>query len=227
MATDPLRNPVWSALSSEQARFRQQSGAVLRYPVEIAPFCAVETASAACSAGDIPAGRTHYFVGVIPQLPPECQLVHRSSVVQMILRGQPVSTEPLPMEVELTATDVDDMLKLTGLVYPAFFRTETHRLGRYIGLRAGGELIAMAGERMRLSGPSGSLCEISGVCTHPAHTGKGYASHLILRLSEAILASGSTPFLHTSSSNRRAISVYEKLGFKTLRELDMVEVQCE
>jgi hypothetical protein len=61
------------------------------------------------------------------------------------------------------------MLELVRLTEPGPFAARTHRLGRYIGLRRGGKLVAMAGERMRLDG----FTEISAVCTHPDARGQG------------------------------------------------------
>jgi predicted GNAT family acetyltransferase len=70
-------------------------------------------------------------------------------------------------------------------------------------------LIAMAGERLCIPG----FHEISGVCTHPAHTGKGYARTLIVRLLREHENVGLRSFLHVGKSNTRAVAIYERLGF--------------
>jgi predicted GNAT family acetyltransferase len=68
----------------------------------------------------------------------------------------------------------------------------------------------MAGERMKLPG----YTEVSGVCTHPDHRGRGYAAALIRIVAARILARGETPFLHAYASNTAAIGLYETLGFR-------------
>ncbi len=55
------------------------------------------------------------------------------------------------------------MLALTALVFPGFFRARIYELGRYLGIRQEGQLVAMAGERFF----AGRYREISAVCTHP------------------------------------------------------------
>ena len=67
------------------------------------------------------------------------------------------------------------MIELTALTKPGPFSTRTHELGAYFGIREGGKLVAMAGERLKVPG----YTEVSAVCTHPDHNGKGYARVLM------------------------------------------------
>ena len=113
----------------------------------------------------------------------------------------------------LAAADVPAMIHLTDVAFPTFFRPRTHTLGDYFGIHHDGELVAMAGERIALPG----FREISALCTHPAHTGKGYAAHLLHHLMRHHAAQGLKSFLHVSGSNSRAIALYERLGFTTTR----------
>ncbi len=73
----------------------------------------------------------------------------------------------------------------------------------------------MAGERMRPEG----FCEVSGVCTHPEHRGRGYAGRLMRLVARRILERGETPFLHCFETNAGAIALYETLGFRARRRL--------
>jgi predicted GNAT family acetyltransferase len=82
-------------------------------------------------------------------------------------------------------------------------------LGYYVGIRAGGKLVAMAGERMKVPG----YTEVSAVCTHPDYLGKGYAAALMTEVMRSIRERGEKPFLHVRSDNARAIAIYERLGF--------------
>jgi hypothetical protein len=83
-------------------------------------------------------------------------------------------------------------------------------MGRFIGVKQGGRLVAMAGERLRPEGHT----EVSGVCTHPEYRGKGYARGLMRIVAARILARGETPFLHSYAHNAGAIALYESLGFR-------------
>jgi predicted GNAT family acetyltransferase len=87
---------------------------------------------------------------------------------------------------------------------------KTHLLGPFIGVRREGRLVAMAGVRLNLDG----FTEVSGVCTHPDHRGRGYAGALMRVVAERMLARGETPWLHAYASNSGAIALYESLGFR-------------
>jgi hypothetical protein len=74
-----------------------------------------------------------------------------------------------PEAVALGPADVPEMLDLVERTQPGPFLPRTIMLGTYLGIRRGGALVAMAGERMRPPG----WTEISAVCTDPAHRGQG------------------------------------------------------
>jgi predicted GNAT family acetyltransferase len=94
-------------------------------------------------------------------------------------------------------------------------------MGRYRGIRMKGELVAMAGERLAVPG----YREVSAICTHPAHLGRGYAQQLTREATALILADGDIPFLHVADGNGAAIHIYEQLGFRSCA--DVVFVQLE
>jgi predicted GNAT family acetyltransferase len=113
------------------------------------------------------------------------------------------------------------MLALTRRVFPGYFRARTVELGGYVGVRSGAELAAMAGERLHSTG----YHEVSGVCTHPDHTGRGLAATLSTLVTLGIAARGDQPYLHTGVSNARARALYERLGFDLRRELPLWRVR--
>jgi GNAT superfamily N-acetyltransferase len=92
-----------------------------------------------------------------------------------------------------------DVLALTALVYPHYFRPRTMDMGRYFGIYRDGRLAAMIGERMG----SETSREISAVCTHPDFLGHGYARRLMAMLTNDLLGRGVQPFLHVSHENER------------------------
>ena len=61
--------------------------------------------------------------------------------------------------------------------------------------------------------------EVSAVCTHPDHTGKGYAAKLISSQIHKITAVSRIPFLHVFTDNRAACKLYEKLGFRERKQM--------
>jgi ribosomal protein S18 acetylase RimI-like enzyme len=124
------------------------------------------------------------------------------------VRGQ-ADAEAVP----LGEADVPEMLDLVARTRPGPFRPRTVETGSYVGFRRGGELVAMAGERMSLPG----WTEISAVCTDPGHRGQGLAGRLVRHVAAGIGARGDTPFLHAASANPGAIRLYESLGFTPRR----------
>jgi ribosomal protein S18 acetylase RimI-like enzyme len=160
-----------------------------------------------------------FFQYVLPKIVGERFTVTPFPVLQMVW------TDPLPIEaaaeneVELNMEHAAEMVALTDVAFPGFFRPDSPMLGRYIGIRQAQQLIAMAGERFRLPG----LREISGVCTRPGHTGKGYAAHLIRRLVQGA-GPGERCFLHVAESNLRAIALYERMGFKRFQSKTVIRV---
>jgi predicted GNAT family acetyltransferase len=105
------------------------------------------------------------------------------------------------------------MSKATSQAGPFFSRT--HQLGDFIGVRVDGQLVAMAGQRMRPDG----YTEASGVCVHPDHRGKGYAARLLREVTATILATGEKAFLHSYANNATAIGLYESLGYRGRAEV--------
>lgn len=214
-----LANPFWGALSTSHRDLAiHLKGGVLRYPAEIAPFCGVQDCHAEVDCDELLAQGDVYFGGVLPSLPPSVKVTRLGTILQMI--GRPPNDVPAVVEdeIELSCVHADEMLALTDAAFPGLFRLRTCALGRYVGIRVNGLLVAMAGERLRLPG----MREISGVCTRPGFTGRGYASYLIRRL----LSDGSreVPFLHVSTVNARAIGVYERLGLQRSCEFPFVRV---
>jgi predicted GNAT family acetyltransferase len=103
-----------------------------------------------------------------------------------------------------------EMLGLTALTKPGPFDKRTHELGRYVGIFREGKLVAMAGERLKVPG----FTEVSAVCTHPEHAGRGYARVLMTEVMQGIWKRGEVPFLHVREDNAAAIKLYERLGFR-------------
>lgn len=204
--SDIIRNPVWQALTTRHAPLALGDARARRYPGDVAPFFAVADASVA--AADVVAlmapGEAGFVVDVLPD-----GLVAEpvGDILQMRLTER-VAAPDEPV-LELGEADVPDMLELTNIAYPFFFRPRTRLLGRYVGIRVDGRLVAMAGERMATHDAQ----EISAICTHPEHTGRGYAARLTLHVAAGAQQRGDRAFLHVSAANTRAVDLYKRLGF--------------
>jgi ribosomal protein S18 acetylase RimI-like enzyme len=220
---NPLDNPFWAALGTHHAHLAITGDGAARYPADIAPFAGFRTGEAreVAELGRLIApGESVYLIGVVPELGAAWTVQSGVALPQMVC-DSPVPERDGPEWIELTsAAHRADMLALTGLVYPGFFRARTYQMGRYVGIYDSGRLVAMAGERLRVDG----FQEISAVCTHPEFLGRGYAHRLIAEVSNAARARGFTPFLHLYRDNARALSLYERLGFVVRTELPFCRV---
>lgn len=208
----PLDRPIWTALSTRQAEFAVGGPRALRYKSEVEPFAAVESdteENLEALAHLLNRGETHILLQAQPSpLPHEVQLIDTAVGVQMVA-GRTV-TAPKPAEaIRLSDADSAEMLELAELTKPGPFRPRTHCLGNFWGIRREGQLVAMAGERMKIPG----LTEVSGVATHPDWRGHGFARSLSAFVASEIGRRGETPFLHAFADNLAAIRLYETLGF--------------
>lgn len=223
---DPLDNPVWAALTSAHAPLALGDARARRYHADVAPFVAltsdVDPALSLAAIAALAAPRESIvFVGVMPARTDGFEIEQRARVLQMHYESATVPGEPEAF-VELGLAQAAAMLELTGLVYPGYFRARTPVMGRYYGVFDGdGQLVAMAGERMR----TGTHCEVSGVCTHPDFVGRGLAGRLVRHVTAGILARGEHALLHVSPENTRAVRLYETLGFETRIELPLLRVR--
>ena len=217
-----LDNPVWSCLTTRHAHLALGDERARRYLVDISPIAGLpDTGAANVAALEalVAVGDTMALPGPhVPRLPPNWESLLESRVTQMIR----VERAPLPEAAAdvsaLGSQDVADMLALVELTHPGPFRERTIELGRFIGIRENGRLVAMAGERMWID----DCREVSGVCTHPDVQGRGYAKALMARVINRMLRAGQTPFLHVESPNTRAIGVYRALGFVERAEFPLL-----
>lgn len=219
MAAHPLDRPVLSSLTGRQAHLAIARGGALRIDPDFGLFAAMadETPDSLAAAGDqICAHGPSGFVELSP--PPA---IPGTTVLSSALCWQMTAKAITPLKavdfdiVPLTDADAAEMLALATQTKPGPFFSRTHELGAFVGVKVGGELAAMAGERMRPDG----FTEVSGVCTRPDFRGKGYAAGLMAHVASKILARGETPFLHSYADNAGANALYQALGFERRADL--------
>jgi len=217
--SDPrFRNPVWHALHGPHRHLAIGGGGACRYPADVAPFAAMAEPSTSAQR------ELHSLLGTgesvwISDSPshPGLALEQELECVQMVLPREAPPPPPGSDIVALSAENAVEMVALTDVAFPGFFRSATYRMGSYAGVRVDGQLVAMAGERLRLEG----YPEVSGICTHPDHRGGGLAAGLIGHLVQAHRRDGLTSWLHVGAPNTRAIDLYLHLGFKRVQNLTL------
>ncbi|GAB3806427.1 GNAT family N-acetyltransferase [Micromonospora zhanjiangensis] len=215
-ADEVLDNPARTALSGPHHHFAETAGRASRYQPDVAPFAAVadpDRPAWADLAALLGPGGTAVLIGTPPP-PPGWTTVGRIDGVQMVDVAMDAGADP--EAVPLTAADVPEMLDLVERTKPGPFRPRTVELGGYLGIRRGGALVAMAGERLRPPG----WAEISAVCTAPEARGQGLAGRLVRAVAAGIRARGERPCLHAAADNTNALRLYEALGFKLRRRTD-------
>ncbi|WEK42112.1 MAG: GNAT family N-acetyltransferase [Candidatus Sphingomonas colombiensis] len=220
----PLDRPTWSALNGRHARFAIVRGGARRYDPAYGVFAAIEDRFDASLADLVALVAEHGDVALLEVDPPTdapgVSVASQDLGVQMSATSLTSGPAPAVQLTPLGESDAPEMLALATLTEPGPFFGRTHHLGDFFGVRVDGQLIAMAGERMKPDG----FTEVSGVCTHPDYRGRGYAAALMRLVANRILDRGEMPFLHAYASNRGAIALYETLGFSVRSEVLMTRL---
>jgi predicted GNAT family acetyltransferase len=217
----PLERPVWSSLTTYHRPLSEGNVLARRFVPDVNLFasaCDDSPAALAALSGLVKPDETLFILQVPPiVLPPDFTVVKEAKGVQMVAT-RPITPEATFDEITtLGDEDAPEMLALAELTEPGPFLRRTHAMGHFLGIRIGGRLAAMAGERMRFPG----YTEVSGVCSHPDFRGRGFARRLSTAVAARIEARGDRPFLHAWKTNHAAISLYEGLGFKLCAEVNV------
>lgn len=209
--------PVLAALGGPLAGFGRRRGRAARFDPDVSPFAGLpadpEPADWDAMAALVGPGGTAVLTGPRETLPGGWEALLPMDGVQM--DGGGLTTRPDPDTVELGAPDREAMRDLAERTRPGPWKERTWQLGRYLGIRQDGTLIAMAGERMR--GPGWT--EISAVCTDETARGRGYAERLVRAVAHGIVARGDRPMLHASAANEYALRQYRRWGFTFSRPM--------
>ena len=218
MIASELDNPFWSSLRTRHRDLAQCIGDVARYPAEFAPFLGVADANvdaAEALASLVAPEESVYLLGIAPAIVPKgWQLEAFADLAQMICTA-PIEVIDGPEIIALTEAHRADVLALTALVYPHYFRERTMEMGRYFGIYQDGRLAAIIGERLGTD----AYQEMSAICTHPDFNGRGYARRLTAMLTNDTFERGRIPFLHVSHENSRAKQLYEQIGYRHRRDI--------
>ncbi len=214
-----LDNVVWHAVSGPQRDLADHLGRAGRFHRDVAPFSGMDDPSSVDAWADLArlvgAGKPAILFLPGVHAPDGWETQVSMPCFQMVatnVAGEPSSDEI----VELGPQDVPDMLALVDTTRPGPFAERTIALGRYLGVRREGRLVAMTGERVKCPG----YTEVSAVCTADEVRGKGLARQLVLAAVGGIRARGDEAFLHVETRNTPAIGLYESMGFVTRIEAE-------
>ena len=219
----PLDDPVRAALTGPHAPLAERHGDALRYPVDVCPFLAPPRSADGWADAAVLVGAGTVVVPTTGPVESPGWTVERTLPgVQLLADGaEGADTGPPGADVGpevLGPDDVPAMQDLVARTRPGPFAERTIVLGTYLGIRVGGALVAMAGERLHAPGHT----EISAVCVDEGHRGRGLAARLVRTLAADIRARGEIPFLHATADNTPAIRLYERLGFRLRSRPDFV-----
>jgi predicted GNAT family acetyltransferase len=208
-----LDRPVWASLT-HAPHLAEGGDLAKRYRRDVNLFASAyddSLSSLAALRALVLAGESIFVLQVPAIRVPKGLVVAREAQGVQMLAMRPITLHAGERNiVELGDAEAPEMAALTHLTEPGPFLQRTHTMGRFIGIRINGRLIAMAGERMRFPG----FTEVSGVCTHPDFRGKGLARMLSSVVVDAIRRRREQPFLHAWATNHAAIALYESLGFE-------------
>jgi len=216
----PLDRPVWASLTTHHAALSEGNELARRFARDVNLFASSceETPVAVAALAQLVKPEESIFILQVAEVvvPPAFVAVKAAKGVQMVATLTMTPETDCGDMLVLTDEDAPEMLALATLTEPGPFLARTHTMGTFLGIRIGGRLAAMAGERMRFPG----YTEVSGVCTHPEFRGRGLARRLSAAVTASIQARGDQPFLHAWKTNHSAISLYEGLGFKLRTEVN-------
>jgi ribosomal protein S18 acetylase RimI-like enzyme len=215
-----LDNIMWNCLAGPQARFASGEGPVRRYSRGFSAILGCEDPQHpdfAALEGICAPGEEFYIDIWSGPAPAGWVIIKEARMIKMVWQGSMPEEDTAPDALQLLPEHHAEMLEFARGLNPGPFGIRTPELGEYFGYFEDGKLIAMAGERME----AGEFREISGVCTHAEHRGRGIAAMLTLKLVHRQMQRGLTPFLHVMAANSGARGLYEKLGFRNYLETNV------
>lgn len=209
-----LDNPVYHALTSGDAHLGSGTDNVKFFDEEVSPFAGIkdEDESGFDELHQLLPGSRNILYATRRKIsvPQGWKLITGIEGLQFLLESKKSLGKRRIEPVPLDSSNVDEMVKLAALTRPGPFDKRTIEFGNYFGIFENERLVAMTGQRLHVAG----FTEVSAVCTHPDFSGKGYAGILLEHQLDLIIANGQHPFLHVRDDNDRAISLYERIGFK-------------
>lgn len=218
--TGVLDNVAWHSMTGAHRHLADRNGLAARFHRDVAPFSALADRSPQAwddVAELVGPGKPAILFGPRIDVPDGWTIDVAFPCLQLVADEIVDRAPEIPL-VDLGPDDAKEMVDLVALTNPGPFSERTIELGRYVGHRIDGRLVAMAGERMRAPG----FVEVSAVCTTPDHRGRGLGAACTLAIVRHIRANGDEAFLHVMNTNTSALRLYLARGFVVRREIDVV-----
>ena len=215
-----LANILWRVLSGSHADLAIGTSSIRRYAPGFPPmigYADPERPDFASLAPFCDVGRRFYCAEWTGPAPMGWNIDVDTKMCAMLWKGTKPERVPSFQAVILGPEHVAQMVALAAQCKPGPYPDRPLEMGEWYGVVEGERLLAMAGERLH----AGALREVSGVCTLPDFQGRGLARRLTECVIRSQLARGLTPFLHVASSNVRARTLYESMGFVVDQEVAM------
>ena len=216
MNTDKLDNPAWHSLNETHQSFAIGNDEIKFYQPQVCPFGGINSNDADL----ISFFRNHrqlnsfFIIGDKPIVTPDLAIEKELICLQMVC-SSPVKMQFTENIVSLKEPHKKQLFDLVNLVQPGYFKEGTLLMGDYYGIYKNKQLVAVAGERMKMDG----FTEISAVVTHADFTGKGFAKQLVAQTANKNFEHNRVPYLHVAETNKSAVALYEKLGFVIRRKI--------
>jgi ribosomal protein S18 acetylase RimI-like enzyme len=224
---DLLNNPVYNALCSGDVSLNIGRNDVRYFEEEVSPFAGFDDKyenGFADLYDQLPQGRKILYADPAKiKIPKGWILKANVEGRQFVLDKYTPPEKYMATPVALDNKNVEEMMQLTALTKPGPFGKRTIEFGRYFGIFQNDQLAAMTGQRLHVA----DFTEMSAVCTHPDHLGKGFAATLLQHQINLILTQGQIPFLHVRADNARAIELYKRVGLKVSRLMNFYFLERE
>lgn len=214
-----LDNPIWHALHASNRMLASGNAYATYIKRDVGLFAGLHTNSEQelISLQELlPPG--HSVILFVPGeivIPGTWKIKLQREILQMVYEKKDVPDIDRQGITPLNDSHIAAMLGLTHMTNPGPFFQRTLDLGNYEGIFDGDKLVAMTGRRLQPD----PYIEVSAVCTHPSHKGKGYAARLVISQVASIIAESKTPFLHLYPDNIGALKLYEKIGFMVRKNM--------
>jgi ribosomal protein S18 acetylase RimI-like enzyme len=121
--------------------------------------------------------------------------------------------------VALSTADLDELVTFYKVSYPeTAFEPSMLDVGPFYGVRAGGQLMSVAG--VHIYSPGYRVAALGNVATHPDHRGKGYAKMAVRCLCGDMLHHVEHVGLNVKANNASALRCYGALGFNIIGQYE-------
>ncbi|MFG3706603.1 GNAT family N-acetyltransferase [Micromonospora sp. NPDC047670] len=154
----------------------------------------------------------HLSPGLVPALAGAYGMEAAGPHYKMALTDRARLAAVPPAGVVLGAADLPALRRLYAQAYPGnWFDPRMLDTGQYVGVREGGEVVAVAG--VHVYSPAYGVAALGNVTTHPRARGRGLARAVVAALCGRLLDGVAHVTLNVRADNGPAVRLYERLGF--------------